>query len=87
MPKPAVMGGTVPGGSDRGGGSCSLPGGSSAVSAAGQRACHEAAVKKGEKPQGYASHVQIDALGDGSPGGAPPVLLLERPTQTGSVVW
>ena len=69
-------------------GSCSLAGGSSAVSAAGQRACHEAAVgRAGEQPQGYASHVQIDALGDGAPDGAPPVLLLERPTQTGSVVW
>ena len=55
------------------------------ISAAGQQLCHMAALLVQDNVQGYASHVQIDRTMRVPP--AHPLLVLERPAQTGSVCW
>jgi hypothetical protein len=57
------------------------------ISAAGQQLCHRTAalVEGRDNAQGYASHVQIDRTMRAPP--AHPLLVLERPAQTGSVCW
>ena len=79
------------GGAGRGVASALEPGasrGAGVVSAAGQSACHEAVLHQHniQLCQGYASHVQVDRSCFLTPPSRP-LLLLERPAQTGSSVW